>query len=143
MKLKAQFVCGLLLLLLVASVAWANESDLSENLFAPELIMQHQQALGLSEEQKNFLKTEIRKTQAQLTEMQWKLEDGVEKLAALLKSDQAKLDEQTITAQLDKVLALEQDIKRTQMVLLIRLKNKLTPEQQTRLRELKAKSQSK
>lgn len=141
MKLKALFVCGLLLL--VASVVRANESDLSENLFAPELIMQHQQALGLSEEQKNFFKTEIRKTQTLLTETQWRLEDGVEKLAALLKSEQAKLDEQSVIAQLDKVLALEQDIKRTQMVLLIRLKNKLTPEQQTRLRELKAKSQSK
>jgi Spy/CpxP family protein refolding chaperone len=35
---------------------------------------------------------------------------------------------------------LEQEIKRTQMVLLIRLKNKLTPEQQARLRELKAKA---
>jgi hypothetical protein len=105
--------------------------------------MQHQQALGLSEEQKNYFKNEIRKTQTMLTETQWKLEDGVEKIAALLKADQREINEQTVIAQLDKVLSLEQDIKRTQLVLLIRLKNKLTPEQQARLRELKAKPQGK
>lgn len=137
MRLKAMIVC--MLLLLLASFAQAQEADLSANLFEPELIMQNQQALGLSEEQKNFLKTEIRKTQALLTETQWKLEDGVEKISALLKADQ--IDEQAVTAQLDKVLNLEHDIKRTQLVLLIRLKNKLTPQQQTRLRELKAKRQ--
>lgn len=138
MKLKALLVCGLLLL--AASVSRAQEPDFAQNLFAPELIMQHQQALGLSDEQKNFLKTEIRKAQTLLTETQWKMEDALEKLGALLKSDQAKIDEQAVIAQLDKTLALEQEIKRAQMTLLIRLKNKLTPEQQTRLRELKAKA---
>ena len=135
--MKAMIVC--VLLLLGASVTRAQEADLSENLFPPELIMQNQQTLGLSEEQKNYLKTEIRKTQVLLTEAQWKLEDSVEKIVALLKSDQIAIDEQTFIAQLDKVLNLEHDIKRTQMVLLVRLKNKLTPEQQARLRELKAK----
>ncbi|MBI1762671.1 MAG: hypothetical protein HYR56_14650 [Acidobacteria bacterium] len=129
-----------MLLLLAVPVARAEDTDLSENLFPPELIMQNQQALGLSEEQKSYIKAEVRKTQTVLTELQWKLEDGVEKIAALLKADQ--MSEQTIIAQLDKVLGLEQDIKRTQMVLLIRLKNKLTPEQQTRLRELKTKAQA-
>lgn len=141
MRLKAMIVC--MLLLLAAPVARAEETDLSENLFPPELIMQYQQALGLSEEQKNYFKTEIRKTQVLLTEAQWKLEDGVEKVAALLKPDQKEINEQAVIAQLDKVLSLEQDIKRTQLILLIRLKNKLSPEQQARLRELKAKQQEK
>lgn len=135
MRLKALLVC--VLLLLAVPVAGAEDTDLSENLFPPELIMQNQQALGLSDEQKNYIKAEVRKTQTVLTELQWKLEDGVEKVAALLKSEQ--MNEQTIMTQLDKVLSLEQDIKRTQMILLVRLKNKLAPEQQARLRELKAK----
>ncbi len=135
MRLKAMIVC--VLLLLAAPFALAQETDLSENLFPPELIMQHQQTLGLTEEQKNFFKTEARKTQTLLTELQWKLEDAVEKIVVLLKPDQ--IDEPSVTAQLDKVLNLERDIKRTQMAFLIRLKNKLTPEQQTRLRELRSK----
>lgn len=139
MRLKAMMVC--VLLLLAASVVRAQEADLSENLFSPELIMQNQQALGLSEEQKKYLKTEIRQTQVLLTQAQWRLEDGVEKIVALLKPDQ--MDEQKVIAQLEMVLNMERDIKRTQMVLLIRLKNKLTPEQQARLRELKAKQPGK
>jgi Spy/CpxP family protein refolding chaperone len=108
------------------------------NLFPPELIMQHQQALGLSEEQKNFLKAELRKTQTRLTELQWDLQDEVEKLAAQMKQDQ--VDEAQGLTQLDKVLSLEREIKRLHIGLLIRLKNKLTPEQQARLREIASKT---
>jgi len=56
---------------------------------------------------------------------------------------QKEINEQAVIAQLDKVLSLEQDIKRTQLILLIRLKNKLTPQQQAQLRQFKAKQQEK
>lgn len=139
MKLKVLMVVALMLLL--AALAQAQQPDLAENLFAPELILQHQQAINLTEEQKSFFKTEARKTQAQLTELQWKLEDGVEKIAVMLKAD--RIDEQSTTAQLDSVLNLEREIKRAQLAFLIRLKNNLTPEQQTRLRELRGKASGK
>ncbi len=132
------------LLLLAAPAAWtqpAQSDPLAEHLFPPELIMEHQAALGLSDEQKQFFKTEARKTQTQLTEMQWKLQDEMEKIAALVKPDQ--VDEGAVTAQLNKVLSLEHEIKCAQLLFLVRLKNKLTPEQQTRLRALKAKAQAK
>ena len=111
------------------------------NLFPPESIMQHQQALGLSEEQRNFIKGELRTTQTRLTELQWGLQDEVEKLSALIK--QASVDEAQTLAQLDKVLGLEREIKRMQIGLLVRIKNKLTPEQQTRLREIAGKGTGK
>ena len=141
MRLKAMLVC--MLLLLTASVAQAQQPDpkpedfAATHMFAPEWILQYQQTLGLTEEQKSYIKAEVRKLQTLVTEMQWKLEDGVEKIETLVKPDQ--IDEQATMAQLDKVLKLEGDIKRANMTLLIRLKNKLTPEQQARLRELKAK----
>jgi len=106
-------------------------------LFPPELIMQHQQALNLSDDQKNFLKAELIKLQTRLTEVQWELQSEVEKLAALMKQDQ--VDESQALAQLDKVLSLEREIKRAHIGLLIRLKNKLTSEQQARLRDIAAK----
>ncbi|HQR34672.1 MAG TPA: hypothetical protein PLK30_18185 [Blastocatellia bacterium] len=136
MRLKALIIVTLFML--AAPFARAQQPDLAENLFAPELIMQHQLALGLTEEQKTFFKVEARKTQTQLTELQWKLEDGVEKIAAMLKPD--RIDELTVTAQLDTVLNLEREIKRTQLAFLIRLKNKLTSEQQSKLRELRSKA---
>jgi Spy/CpxP family protein refolding chaperone len=104
------------------------------NLFPPEFIMQQQQALGLSEEQVNFLKADLRKTQTRLTELQWALEDEVGKMAGLMKP--AQVDEAQALTQLDKVLGVEREIKRMHIGLLIRVKNKLTPEQQARLREI-------
>ncbi len=111
------------------------------NLFPPELIMQHQQALGLTEEQKTFLKDELSKAQTRFADLQFGLQGEVEKLAALIK--QEPVDEAQTLTQVDKVLGLEREIKRTQIGLLIRIKNKLTPEQQARLREIIGKAMGK
>ncbi len=108
------------------------------NMFPPELIMQHQQALGLNEEQKGSIKSEVRKTQTQLTDLQWGLQDEVEKLAALVKQNQ--VDEGQTLTQLDKVLGIEREIKRTHIGLLIRIKNRLTQEQQARLQGITNKT---
>lgn len=137
--------CVLCILFLTFSAVRAQQQPQPDpfagNLFPPELIMQHQQALGLSEEQKNFLKAELRKLQTRLTELQWDLHEEVETLAALMKQDQ--VDETHALTQLDKVLSLEREIKRAHIGLLIRVKNKLTPEQQGRLREIAAKTTEK
>ena len=117
------------------------EDPLRGVLFPPEAVMQHQQAVGLSDEQKNNLKVEVRQAQLKFTELQWTLQDEMERLVALLK--QSKADEKQAASQLDKVLAAEHDIKRAQLMLLIRIKNNLTPAQQAQLRELVEKSKGK
>ena len=140
--MKTFCIVGILLLSFGAATAQQPQPDpFAGNLFPPELIMQHQQTLGLSEEQKSFLKAELRKTQTRLTELQWDLQEEFEKLAALIKQEQ--VDEAQTLTQLDKVLTLEREIKRTHIGLLIRVKNKLTPEQQGRLREIAGKTTGK
>src|ERR1700692_4867996 len=114
------------------------EDPLRDVLFPPEAVMQHQQAVGLSEEQKNNFKVEVRQAQLKFTELQWTLQDEMERLVSLLK--QSKVDEKQATLKLDKVLAAEHEIKRAQLMLLIRIKNNLTSAQQTQLRELVEKS---
>ena len=114
------------------------EDPLRDVLFPPEVVMQHQQAAGLSDEQKNNLKVEIRQAQLKFTELQWTLQDEMERLVSLLK--QSKVDEKQTASQLDKVLAAEREIKRAQLMLLVRIKNNLTTAQQTQLRELVEKS---
>jgi len=138
-RISAWFLISILCLATLAPRAWAQQPDdpLRDSLFPPELVMQHQQAIGLSDEQKNFFKAELRQAQLHFTELQWKVQDEMEKLLAMIK--QARIDEQQATAQLEKVLGVERDIKRTQLTLMIRLKNKLTPEQQSRLQELRNK----
>lgn len=100
----------------------------ARNFYPPELIMQKQEALQLSDEQLTYFKTELRKAQLNFTELQWKLQDEAEKLTTLAKAQ--RLDEQAILAQLEKVLNAERDVKRAQLTLLVRIKNKLTPVQQ-------------
>jgi Spy/CpxP family protein refolding chaperone len=107
----------------------------ARNFYPPEMIMRNQEALQLTDDQLAYFKTELRKTQTSFTELQWKLEDEAEKLMTLSKAP--RLDEQAVLAQLEKVLNAERDIKRTQITLLVRLKNKLTPVQQAILNNLR------
>lgn len=109
-------------------------NPVGENLFPPELVMSHQEAIGLAPEQKTYIRDELRKAQLKFTDLQWQLQDAMEMLGSLLK--QNSVDEAAVLAQLEKVLATEREIKRTQLSLMIRIKNKLTPQQQARLREL-------
>ena len=102
------------------------------NLFPPELIMQNQAALSLSEQQRNAMMAEIQRTQNQAAVIQWRLQANVERLGVIM--HQPKIDESQALVQLDSVLALEREMKRTQITLLVRLKNELTQEQQAFLR---------
>lgn len=135
-------VCALFMLL--AGIARAQQPDpdpIGQSFFAPELVMQNQEAIGLSGDQKEYLKKEIRQAQLKFTELQWKLQDEMEKLVTMVK--QPRVDEQQASTQLDKVLAAEREIKKEQVTLLVRIKNKLTPEQQARLSDLRGKPANK
>jgi Spy/CpxP family protein refolding chaperone len=142
MRVRRVLVC--VLLFLAVTVVRGQQPDhdaIGQNFFAPDLVMQHQEAIGLNDEQKAYLKSEIRQAQLKFTEWQWKLQDEMEKLEALVK--QPRVDEQEVLAQLEKVLAMEREIKRAQVTLLSRIKNKLTPEQQAKLVEIRAKDGNK
>lgn len=112
-----------------------------QSFFPPELVMQHQEEIALTAEQKTNLKTELRQAQLKFTEWQWKLQDEMEKMVALVK--QPHVDEQEAIAQLEKILSIEREVKRAQVTLLVRIKNTLTPDQQAKLEEIRAKSASK
>ncbi|MFQ5641159.1 MAG: Spy/CpxP family protein refolding chaperone [bacterium] len=115
-----------------------ERDPIEAHVFPPELVMQHQQILSLSAEQKSTLKKEIRSAQSKFTDLQWDLEDEMETFLSLL--SQERIDEQQAITQLGKVLELETQIKRTHLTLAIRIKNVLTPEQQAKLQEIKKKS---
>jgi Spy/CpxP family protein refolding chaperone len=142
MRTRVLWICTIFLLAAGAIRAQQPDQDpIGQSFFAPELVIQHQEAIGLSAEQKDYFKTEIRQAQLKFTELQWKLQDEMEKLVALAK--QPHVDEQQMLAQLEKLLAAEREIKREQVTLLVRIKNKLTPEQQGKLAELRKQSANK
>lgn len=133
-----KFVVLVLVLGAAVQAQQPPEDPLRGALFPPEAIMQNQQALGLSDDQKNTFKNDLRQAQTRFSELQWALEDAVERLATLLKA--SKVDEKIAAEQLDKVLNAEREVKRAQLLLLVRLKNSLSAAQQTQLRELLQKS---
>lgn len=107
----------------------------SRFLFPPELIMQHQSEIGLTDAQRTTITTAIQQAQGKLVETQFKLSGDGERLAHLLQG--ASIDEAQALEQVDRILAGERDMKRAQVGLLVRLKNALTPSQQAKLTQLR------
>lgn len=108
---------------------------LGDVMFPPELVMQHQRELALTDDQKTFMRGEINRTTTRFNELQWQLQDAMEALRDTMKAN--SVNEQLALSQLDKVLDGEREIKRAHMELAIRIKNKLTAEQQTKLQSIR------
>lgn len=125
------------LLLAVTPVVAAQEPepDFAKYLFPPELVMQHQQSLRLTPEQRTSITQGIRDFQLKAVELQWKMQDEAQKLTELVQA--AKVDEAQTLAQVDRVLGVEREIKRAHMALLIRIKNLLSLDQQMTLTGLR------
>jgi Spy/CpxP family protein refolding chaperone len=124
---------AILLLLGATSVVAAQEPEpeFARYLFPPELVMQHQQALRLTPEQRTSITQGIRDLQLKVVDLQWKMQDEAQKLTELVQG--TKVDEAQTLAQVDRVLGVEREIKRAHMLLLIRIKNLLEQRQQDTL----------
>jgi Spy/CpxP family protein refolding chaperone len=112
-----------------------GQDPIGANLFPPELVMQHQQEIGLTDDQRTYIMDEIRQVQQRATDLQWQLQREVESMAELLRHD--TVDEARTMAQLDRVLAAEREIKHLQLTLVVRIRNRLTPDQRARLTALR------
>ena len=110
------------------------DDPIAQNLFPPEMVMQHREEIGLTDEQHTAIRQELRKASTKFNELQWQMQDEMEAMEKLTKA--STVDEQKVLAQLDKILNIERELKRTQLMVSVRIKNKLTQEQQTKLQEL-------
>jgi Spy/CpxP family protein refolding chaperone len=109
--------------------------DFGRNFFPPELVMQHQSEIGLQDSQRAALASAIQQAQSKFTDVQWKLSAEGEKMSKLLQP--AQVDETQVLEEVDRILALEREMKRTQISLMVRIKNTLTPAQQAKLTEIR------
>jgi len=112
-----------------------NPDPLGDVMFPPDFILGHARQLGLTDEQKTYMRGEVQKTMNSFTELQWKLQDETERLHETLKT--TSVNEEQALAQLNKVLDIEREIKRLHIGLGVRLKNRLTPEQQLQLQQMR------
>ena len=114
-----------------------RDDPLGRSFFPPELVMEHQEEIGLQDAQRNAIQEAIQKAQSVFVDRQWKLAAEVEKLKKLV--DASSIDEAKALDQVDRVLAAEREIKRTQLSLMIRIKNTLTEAQRQKLSDLRGR----
>ena len=127
--------------------AWAGPPDMMvagpppgppaflQLVFPPKLVMEHQQEIGLSAAQIDAIKKAMNDTQQQLVDLQWRLDAESEALGKLLGEDH--VDEAAVLAKLDRVTSIEQQVKKANFALLVRIKNQLDAQQQAKLRALR------
>ena len=127
-------------LLLGAAAPAPQEADdkvLGKSFFAPELVLQNEQRINLTPEQRTAIAEAVQQLQNNVVVLQSRLREEGQRLADVVQRN--AVSEGAALGQLDRVLAVERDVKRARIAMLIRLKNTLTPEQQEILRELSSR----
>lgn len=96
-------------------------------LFPPELVMQYQRELELTPEQRSVITDAVKSLQNQTVDLQWNLQAEQSTLTEML--NRRPINEQGVVAQVNKLLELEANVKRTHLSALVRIKNALTEKQ--------------
>jgi Spy/CpxP family protein refolding chaperone len=112
-----------------------GEDPIAKRVFPPDKVLAHQQEIGLDEAQRQSLRSEMQKAQKKFVDLQFEMQGETEKMLQLL--EERPVDESRVLAQADRILALEKEIKKTHLALLVRVKNLLTREQQAKLSEIR------
>lgn len=125
---------GMLILLAVvcmglqtAAAAGPKDDVFKGKLFAPNVILEHQAELDLSKQQFTEIKKAVVEVQANVAEHEWDLREAYQSIMAEL--DRAPVDEKQVLEHVSAALRAENEVKKLQVAMLIRLKNLLTSEQ--------------
>ncbi|WP_299456891.1 Spy/CpxP family protein refolding chaperone [uncultured Microscilla sp.] len=139
-----KFFTLFILVLGLVQIGWAQppnqhrsrprQPHLKQGFFPPEMVMQNQQKIGLTTSQQQYISNEMQRTQAAFNKLQWALHREMEKMHTL--TQQTKVNEKAALLQLEKILALERQIKKQQLRLMIRIKNQLTDKQKATLKKI-------
>jgi len=125
---------GFLLMLAVLSLgvgqthAAESQKDVFKGkLFPPNVILEHQSELGLSKDQFTAIRAAVVEVQAGVAEHEWDMREAYQALMQEL--DKTPIDEDRVLDHANVALLAENQVKRKQMTMLVRLKNLLTAEQ--------------
>lgn len=99
--------------------------------FSPRQVLDAAELIALQPEQRQAVEALMEEAETRFREQRYQLGNEMTRIGSLA-VDQP-IDETAILAQLDRVLDLENAIKREQLLMLVRVKNLLTPEQQALL----------
>ncbi len=117
-------------------VAQEKKDDRFEKaFFDPQLVLQRAKDIGLTAQQRTAILDVIKKAQVELVPLQLDMAEPAMDLVDLI--EETKIDEAGALAKADKMLKIENEVKKVQMSLLIRIKNLLTKDQQNQLRAIR------
>lgn len=134
-------VCLSLSLFLFAGTAMAQgmgqqQRDVFKGkLFAPNIILEHQEALDLSKEQFTAIRAAVVEVQASVAEHEWDLREAYQRIMSDL--DDAPVDEAKVLEDVQAALLAENEVKKLQVAMLVRLRNLLTEEQMAYLQSVR------
>lgn len=111
----------------VALAAGPKEDPFKGKLFPPNLILENQADLDLSKQQFTDIKAAVVEVQTQVAEHEWDLREAYQALLAEL--DKSPIDEKKVLELVDAALLAENEVKKQQVAMLIKLKNLLSKEQ--------------
>ena len=116
----------------VFSLGTAMAADNKENpfkgkLFAPNLILESQAELGNTKDQFTEIRAAVVEVQGNVAEYEWDMREAYLKLMAEL--DKSPVSEDRVLELAEVALLAENQVKKQQMAMLVRLKNLLTAEQ--------------
>ncbi len=125
---------GIFLLLTIACLgmgaalaAGPKEDVFKGKLFPPNVILEHQAQLDLSKAQFKAIRAAVVEVQAGVAEHEWDMQEAYQALMQELEN--APIDEARVLEHANKALLAENQVKKKQMAMLVRLKNLLTEEQ--------------
>ena len=128
---KLSTLAGLCLILWSAvTVAQApgDQKDVFKGkLFAPNIILEHQDELALSKEQFTAIRAAVVDVQGNVAEHEWDMREAYMQIMADL--DDSPVDEASVLQNVEAALLAENQVKKLQVAMLIRLRNLLTDEQ--------------
>lgn len=104
-----------------------NRQLLRMGLYPPDILMRHQEELGITADQRKRIASLVREFQGEVTELQWDLPAEQKKLQEILNAE--ALDQDAALAQAGKVVQMESDFKISHLELLIAIKAELSAEQ--------------
>ncbi|PZX59743.1 TonB-dependent receptor-like protein [Algoriphagus ratkowskyi] len=106
----------------------SNQDIFQKNLYSADKVMEMRNELDLTETQATKIKKIHSENAGKFSTMKWDLDDATLKLKAFL--NESKIDEVAVQKQMDKVLALENAMKKQQLSTMVSIKNELSEEQQ-------------
>ena len=124
-----RFLCLLAAtVLLTATANAADQKDVFKGkLFAPNIILENREELQLSKDQFTAIRKAVVEVQAGVAEHEWDMQEAYQ--ALMLELDKSPIDESRVLDHVGKALQAENQVKKKQVAMLVRLKNLLTAEQ--------------